>query len=272
MIVKKLGNTSFKIIFDCFQKAFVNYFVKMPDNLEYFKNRWANEGVNFDLSFGVFDGDELIAFILHAIDEREGKLTAYNAATGIIPDYRGKKLIKHMYNKFLPILKVKNIEQSILEVICDNEKAIKAYQSVGFEIIKNYKCYRGKLSLEKTQEFRNEKIEINSETWQNLSQTHFSWSNHKKVLSNSFVDMYFVYQNIEKIGYFVINKDKNMLHQFDVFENESKYWQILFQGINHITSSLKILNVDEEENHKIQVLENLELDNYINQYEMYLKL
>ena len=104
MIITHLGHTDFNVIMECFLSSFEGYFVKMPTDYNYYKQRWKAAGVNFELSYGMFDDDKLVGFIIHAIDERGGALTAFNTGTGVIPDYRGKRIVKSIYNYAIPEL------------------------------------------------------------------------------------------------------------------------------------------------------------------------
>ena len=104
MIVKHLGHTDFNTIMACFLSAFENYFVKMPTDPKYYKQRWKAAKVNFNLSYGMFDNDKLVGFIINAIDERYGEYIAFNTGTGVIPEYRGQKIVKSIYlNRILNI-------------------------------------------------------------------------------------------------------------------------------------------------------------------------
>ena len=140
MVVRHLGDTDFKNIMECFLSAFENYFVKMPTDYNFYKERWKASGVNFNLSYGMFDNDKLVGFIINAIDERQGELTAYNSGTGVIPEYRGKRIVKTIYDFAIPDLMQNGITKCLLEVITENAKAIKSYEGIGFKICKYYKC------------------------------------------------------------------------------------------------------------------------------------
>jgi hypothetical protein len=71
--VKKLEEVKFDIIIDCFLKSFENYYVKFPTDKNYYKNRWKIAKVDFALSYGMFDGEKLVGFIINAIDNRKGE-------------------------------------------------------------------------------------------------------------------------------------------------------------------------------------------------------
>jgi len=132
MIIKQLHTTSIHTIIDCFLLAFDQYFVEMPSDKVYYIERWKAAQVDFALSYGMFDDEKLVGFILHAIDKRFGVLTAYNAGTGVISEYRGKRIVKALYQFAIEDLKQNGIKKSTLEVITENEKAIKAYEGIGY--------------------------------------------------------------------------------------------------------------------------------------------
>ena len=105
MTVKHLGDTDFDTIMACFLSAFDNYFVKMPTDYNYYRKRWKASKVDFNLSYGMFDNDQLVGFIIHAIGRRHGEYIAFNSGTGVIPAYRGKKIVKTIYEFAIPELK-----------------------------------------------------------------------------------------------------------------------------------------------------------------------
>lgn len=88
-----------------------------------------------------YDGDRLVGFTLIGIDTVEDDLTAYDAGTGIVPDFRGKGLAKAMFDHALPILRSRGVTRFLLKVLQSNEPAIKAYQKSGFEIVRELKCF-----------------------------------------------------------------------------------------------------------------------------------
>ena len=74
MEVRHLGDMDFGTIMECFLVSFENYFVQMPTDHAYYKQRWKAAGVQYELSFGMFDGERLVGFILNAIDRRQDQL------------------------------------------------------------------------------------------------------------------------------------------------------------------------------------------------------
>lgn len=268
MEIRNLSESREEII-SCFLEAFSGYYVQMPQDYDYYKQRWVRESVDFTLSFGAFEDGQLVAFILNAIDAWNGKKTAYNAATGVIPAFRGRRLVKHIYQKAINMLKMFGVEQLMLEVIQENEKAIKAYESVGFEIIKNYRCYKGNLDIETNHTIQVKQVNFKEEIWAKLPQSSLSWSNHRRSLSDENTDIYIVLNEQEKeIAYFIIAKNRESLHQLGVFDEKPLNWQKLLQALHTVTTQIKITNVDEKEVEKNKVLLNANLKNTFNQFEM----
>lgn len=273
MIVKNLGHTDFDELIECFLIAFENYFVKMPTDKAYYKKRWEVANVDFNLSYGMFENERLVGFIINAIDKRNGKLTAYNTGTGVIPEYRGKKIVKSIYDYALSDLKEHGVVNCSLEVITENNRAIQSYQSIGFKICKTYKCFKGEISAEENNHVDLEEIEFNNMEWENLpNQEFYSWDFQKEPIEKGNYKCYKILNNRIPESYFIINPDNGTLAQFNVLNFTDNGWNRLFLGIKQISETIKINNVDERLTHKIDYLNKIGLTNTVDQYEMELKI
>lgn len=273
MTVKNLRYIDFDEILDCFLIAFENYFVKMPTERNYYKERWRIAKVDFKLSYGMFDGEKLVGFIINAVDKRNGELTAFNTGTGVIPEYRGQKIVKSIYDYALIDLKRNGIVNCSLEVIMDNEIAIRSYQSIGFKIIKKYKCYQGTINLENSDSVDLEEINSNNIDWENLpSNKYYSWDNQKETIQKGNFKFFHVLNHGLPESFFAINPDNGYLAQFDLLNRENSGWNRLFNGIKQVSSTIKIINVDERLIKKIECINSVGLINSVDQYEMSLKI
>ena len=105
MKIRPLTDCPLSQIVDCLGEAFENYFVKMPSDVEFWRNRFKAARVDYNLSYGVFDQDGLVAFIIHGIDQHLGQKTAFNTGTGVIPSFRGRQLVDKIYEFAIPKLK-----------------------------------------------------------------------------------------------------------------------------------------------------------------------
>jgi len=269
MLVKNLGNIAFEEIIECFLEAFTNYYVEMPADIDYYKKRWKVANVNFNYSYGMFENDKLIGFIINAIDERNGFLTAYNTGTGVIPKYRGQKIIKQIYEFAIPELRLNGIEKCLLEVITENEFAIKSYQSIGFEITRTLRSFGGSINSQKLKNILVEKP-INTIYFEKLpNQQYYSWDFCSNSINRNSDLRYFQIENNNSINsYFIINDSNGYIAQFELLDKSEKNWDELFSAITSISKDIKIINIDTQFQDKITHLKALGLKNIINQYEM----
>ena len=273
MTIKNLYDISFETILDCFLKAFENYFVELPTNKDYYRQRWRAAKVDFRYSYGMFNGEIMVGFILHALDKRNNKITAFNTGTGVIPEYRGKRIVNSIYTHALKGLKEKNIELSVLEVITKNEIAIKLYERLGFEKRKEYKCFNGKIQLASTEEVILNETALTDVNWDSLpNQESYSWDNQKESILNGNYRFFQVIHKNEPESFFIINPEINYLAQFDLLKKENNGWERLFVGIMKISKLIKINNVDNRLKEKLDTLASVGLKNTVDQFEMELKI
>ena len=273
MVVRHLGNTDFEIIMDCFLSAFENYFVKMPKDHNFYKERWTAAGVRFDLSYGMFDNEILVGFILHAIDERQGELTAYNSGTGVIPEYRGRRIVKSIYNFGIPDLVKNGITKCVLEVITENVKAIKSYEGIGFRIEKNYRCYSGSIQTDNEAKFTLKDVSFHAVNWHKIpNQTFYSWDNQTRSLEKGNYKYFEVHDDHTMASLFIINPESGYLAQFEVIEKKEASWKTLFSAIQSQRETVRINNIDHRLTAKIEAVESYGLKNTVDQYEMELKI
>ena len=273
MKVTNLATSSINDVIDCFLTAFEGYYVKMPTDHNYYVERWKAAGVDFNLSYGMFDEGELIAFIIHAVDTRAGKLIAFNTGTGVIPRYRGKRIVSAMYEYALNDLKQHGIERSTLEVITKNERAVRAYQSVGFEICKHYQCFAGNIKLESEEPYELRDIPFANVTWDKLpNQAYYSWDFQQETILAGKSKFYEVWYNNQPESYFIFNSDKKRLLQFDLLSNTDKGWGRLFSAVSQLADSISTINVDDRLTDKIAALHSVGLTVTVKQFEMELDL
>jgi ribosomal protein S18 acetylase RimI-like enzyme len=128
-------------VFDAFMEAFADYAMDATGTTEERMTlRMQKNAVDYDLSPGVYDGDRLVGFTLIGIDAWGGCLTAYDAGTGIVPDFRKQGWARKMFDHALPTLRDRGVDRFVLEVLQQNEPAIKAYRKSGFETVRELRC------------------------------------------------------------------------------------------------------------------------------------
>ena len=273
MTIKYLGNTDFELVLESFLLAFQNYFVAVPTDGNYYKERWKAAKVDFNFSYGMFDGEKLVGFVIHAIDQRDGKLTAFNTGTGVIPEYRGRKITQSIYKYALNDLRRIGVTHCALEVITKNERAIRSYMGIGFKTYRTYQCFKGTIDPKNRETVILKGVELEKVDWASLpNQDFYSWDHQKESILGSKYKFFQVMTHTSPESFFIIHPDTGYLVQFDVLNENEDAWNRLFSGIRQISSTIKTNNVDERLTHKLEQLNSIGLVNTIDQYEMRMEI
>ncbi len=271
MEIKNLKNTSYDVIVECLSKSFKGYFVQIPSEVSFWKNRFKNARVDKSLSWGVFNGDDLVGYVMNGIDIDKGELTAFNTGTGIIEDFRGNKLVDKMYEFGIPKLKEKGVTRCTLEVIDNNYRAIRVYERTGFKITRRIKCYKGVLQKKEGVKIKVTKIDKLDFT---NSEELYSWDHNIKAVKTAgsqytSFQVYDLKNNDLVAGHFIINPANGYIAQMEAYDGN---WELIFNGISQISTEIKINNIDEERKDLIAHLNHLGIENVIDQFEMEMKL
>ena len=129
-------------IFETFKEAFKDYAIDISGySRESFINRAIKNGIDFESSVGLFDGDRMVGYTLVGTDTWKGRFSAYDIGTGIAKPHRGKGLARGMFEHALPRLRDIGVETFVLEVLQENEPAIKAYEKAGFHVTREFDCF-----------------------------------------------------------------------------------------------------------------------------------
>lgn len=153
MRFQSLNNISILEIADAFTAAFHDYFISISFNEATLKTKIDLEDIYLNYSVGAFHNNKLVGFILHGFRKLDGENCFYNAGTGVLPEYRGNNLTYKMYNYFFEQINDKDKYKISLEVIFENNNAIKSYEKVGFKKSDILNCYKinNQLNLNRNQ-------------------------------------------------------------------------------------------------------------------------
>lgn len=142
MTLRFLSPADLEVVRIAFNKAFADYFVESQLSAEQLANHLRDSAVRLELSIGAFEQGEMIGMLLNGIDEWGGQLTAYDAGTGVVPAHRGHGVAGEMFRFAVPRLAENGVRRCLLEVIRENEPAIRAYRELGFIPTRELQCFK----------------------------------------------------------------------------------------------------------------------------------
>ncbi|WP_068407229.1 GNAT family N-acetyltransferase [Pedobacter cryoconitis] len=276
MEIKNLENIELEKLVSVINLSFSDYIVPLQMTLELLKSKIVAEDIQLKLSTGVFDGDQMVGCMLHGLRDSDQGQVVYNAATGVIPDYRGKGLVREMYTYLLPELKKIQVKKMMLEVITGNHAAIKAYERIGYTVARKLDCYTGKLNVEKSTSISALK-EIDSFNWAaflSFWDIIPSWQNAGQSLENSKEHCCTIgaFSDELLVGYAIFNPTSRKINQFAVAEAHRRkgVGSQLFSYINETVGQqdVYVYNVDHSSASTMGFLKNLGLREKIAQFEM----
>lgn len=276
--IKNLKGISTSQILEIFNESFSDYLVPMNLNLDQLESKLYTENINWDFSIGVFLDQNLVGFILHFDDFENGKKVLYNGGTGVIPSQRGNRWTQKMYDQFLPILHENGIEEIVLEVLAENEKAVKAYQKTGFETERIVKCFKGPIPKDLQENKEIEIQEISTPKWdtfQSFWDVLPTWQNNPSVLDRTSTKKILgAYLDGKLVGYLAFNPTTKRLNQLAVDPHHRRKYiaeTLLGHAGKDETADFVVLNVDEDAVGLISLLNKMNWTNTVDQLEMRLK-
>ena len=142
MEIKSLTKTDFATITKACIQAFADYEIQL--NAEELKTMWKRRGLNLDLSFAAFEGEDIVAYTLNGVGNFNGIKMAYDTGTGTLKEYRGQGLATKIFEYSIPHLKAANINHYLLEVLQHNPKAVSVYRKIGFEVTREFNYFMWK--------------------------------------------------------------------------------------------------------------------------------
>jgi ribosomal protein S18 acetylase RimI-like enzyme len=131
---RTFSDLSLKDAVSLWNKGFEHYFVPVSLTVDTFVQRTANEGISLDLSVVAFDGEIPVGFVANGFRTHLGQKIAWNGGTGVIPDYRGKGIGKLLIEQSIRLYREQGVHLATLEAISENERAIRLYENMGYQI------------------------------------------------------------------------------------------------------------------------------------------
>lgn len=273
-----LEQTSMEQLTACFNQAFQNYFVPFQATDVYLRERWQAAGVDYQLSAGVFDGDCLAGFLIFGTGMRDKLKTAHNLATGVLPFYQGRRLVAALYDFSLPKLRAAGMHQSTLEVITQNQRALRAYQSVGYTVARRLHCFAKEWNDQDISCMDCSVVQQQDIDWQAITLLppyKATWEQRREVLMARSEDYSFwtIRENGSLMAYAIVNPITGHVPSFSALPGkEAQYGLPLMAAVGRKVKCLRINNVDASEQAWLKVFDQLGLSNNIDQFELRLIL
>ncbi|MGL6126000.1 GNAT family N-acetyltransferase [Chryseobacterium artocarpi] len=274
MEFRTLTNVSVDEILEVFNLSFSDYIVPFHLTKEMLTSKIAAEKLDMDISVGGFEDGKLVSFILQSEKIEEGQKIIYNGGTGVVPESRGKGLVRKMYDFIIPVLKERNADILLLEVIEGNAAAIRAYENLGFTIVRKLLCFKGNISSgkENTEITIKEMAEFPWDSLRSFWDIEPSWQGCVYVLDpmpESYTTIG-AYADEKLVGYIIYNPLARKIHQIAVDKNYRKQGigSILFNTIAD-GKPIAINNVDDISVETRRFLDQkIGLENWLSQFEM----
>lgn len=277
MEIRNLKNINVEELLTVFNRSFSDYVVPFHLSLEQLQLKIETEKIDMNLSVGVFESDKLEGFVLQAWKEENGQHIIYNAGTGITREYRGKGLVRKMYDFIMPVLKERKADVLVLEVIDRNTPAIRTYENLGFKIVRRLLCFNGMIDLkEKNTEILIEEMEnFQWEVFQSFWDIEPSWQNSAVILTGMEKKYRILgaYKKEQLVGYAVYNSESRKVCQIAVDKNVRRQGigSELFRAIGALCAgqTVSVNNVDDiSENTSAFLERKTGLKNWVSQFEM----
>ena len=275
MEIKTLKGTNEQLILEAFNNAFSDYFIPFHLTLGQLQSKMKADNIQLDVSVGVFEGDQLIAFVLHGIETVYNQKHIYNGVTGVIPSKRGGGLTKKMHEFILPKLREQRVNLLMLEVITTNVPAIKSYEKVGYHLERELSCYRGTVrSSEATSTISiKEMTQYDWPLMESFWDFSPTWQNSKRTVDQlmPFNKSIGAYLEGRLVGYVIYNVAGKRIQQIAVhphFRRKKIAATLINYLIDEFGNELSIINIDKSSVPINAFLSAIGLENNLNQFEM----
>ncbi|QQT61149.1 GNAT family N-acetyltransferase [Sphingobacterium multivorum] len=279
MEIRKLKAGDSADLLNAINGAFADYIVPFQLDALQLESKIRGEDILMDLSVGVFDGIQLVAFIMHGMREIEGSKVIYNAGTGVLPAYRNSGLVGEMYRFMQPSFREYRVKKLLLEVIESNRRAIRVYEKNGFVKGRRLLCFGGELHVKmgalsgRTQPIRIQSIhDFCWDILQSFWDVEPSWQNRSERSELIQLKGLGAFIGSDLVGYILFNSSNRRIYQIAVAQQHRRKGiatQLLSELKVFVSSAkVQITNVDEKAKNLQLFLQRQGLVNTINQIEM----
>jgi ribosomal protein S18 acetylase RimI-like enzyme len=206
--------------------------------------------------------------------------TVYDTGTGTVEEHRGIGLASKIFEYSIPFLKAEGVQQYILEVLEENEKAISVYAKQGFTVSRKFDCFRINTEDWKLQTANNYEVEMREIDFNYQSQMetmidfNLSWQNNFQALlkqQNSFKLIGAFHQN-NLVAYGIIEPETGDIPQLAVNKNfrRNGIGTMLLNELKIINraSIVKVVNIETNQEAIISFMTKNGIPKIVSQFEM----
>ncbi len=274
-----LTSQLFPAIHETFVAGFADYLIKFQLSEHQFQNHIRLNAVDLDRSVGCFDGESLVGVSLNGFGEWEGKPTTYDAGTTVRPEYRRRGISRAMFDQMIPKFAGEGFEQFLLEVITENEPAVKLYKSLGFYTTRELLLLEAESpvklgtpapdSIEIREIHRHESI-----PYENFWDGKPSWQNSREAVERSLRTKRFfgAFDGDDCVGYIIFSAGMGRLAQIAVRRDHRRKGiasrLLLEMQKDSSDQKLQVINLDESLTESVVFFRNRGFRKVLGQFEM----
>lgn len=279
MEIRSLEHTDIPTLVDTLNRAFADYVTPLQVDELQLRRKLIVEQIDLAWSRGAFDGDRLVGFILHGVDEWAGERLLYNGGTGVLPAYRRRGFISRAYRELRPELLRHGFDACLLEVISHNYPAVRAYEKTGFQRLREVACLQGRPALATTAagDALVERVApLPAACYERLpAYWNFrpTWQHSLGALRRSagLYRTFGLFRDDLLLAYGAIDDQKGRIQQFGVhpdWRRQGLGRRLFREMAQSCPGPLTILNIDQEDAATMGFLLHLGFKVYLQQYEM----
>ncbi|MEA1011001.1 GNAT family N-acetyltransferase [Bacillus cereus] len=218
---KRCSEVSIDLVYEAFKDGFSDYIIKMDVSKENFIKRFFGpEGNSLENSFLALDGDKSVGVILGGIKVYETIKTMRCGTLAVHPEYRGIGVSQHLFELHKEEAIQNGCKQLFLEVIVGNNRAIKFYNTLGYEKVYDLSYYNlndvTKLTNKDNENIEVKRLEfptfkVGIQEWLNF---HINWQNDIDYIEKTNNTFYGAYVDNELKGSLCVNEHGKISYIF----------------------------------------------------------
>lgn len=273
MEIKTLEHCPLSDIVQSTLEAFADYPLEFPSDIAYYDHSFKKARVDFALSWGAFHEGKLVATVVNGLDECQGEWIAYSKSVGVIPAFRGRRLVDQLYTAMFPHLRERGVVKCRLEVIPENAKAKHVYERMGFQASRRWQAFKGKLQMDAVPE-----VQVSQTSFKALAEQFpqvnraWSWEYMDKGIiaaGDRFISYLVVDGQGNACGYFTIRTERGNVTRF-IYE-EGKMEEV-FAGLGQVLAEPQFVGVDSQDDLMTSVLKGRNFEMAFEDIEMETKI